>query len=552
MNNLLHRYLFICVMALMFLMLSCDQTDHTIADDPYAGGRQQLGIQLLGDAPVPSAAYPGDTVVFNSKGLLQWCDTENKSYEFDFYLADEKSKIAEVTETSISIVVPENVSTGITYILMQGQVFYGPRLTVLGNIRVDNEYGIRTGVIGELLCYLPHRDGSGDVYLAGSFSNINGQPGNSIALADRRGNLMANNSGKFDVSTPVNSGGSVTSMSYFSDGRVLISGTISSYQNPGNPGGTNYLANHVMWVNNITVLNSNFSALIVVDTMYTNGVMQRINTPVFNGGTDQNIIRSFVTSDDNIIAVSNAAVYCRYNYKLSNSFGYATELSPAGNVMKMNGEGELDTEYRKNLSGPNAMILDAYRDRNEGLFITGEFTTFDGKNASRIVKLTPSGDRDETFMGNIGAGANGAIDMIRYNETLEKIVLTGKFTQFNGQPRNGVAILNSDGTTDNFNIREISGGYVNFAAALNCEKVVISGTFTKYNGISRGGFLILEMDGEAVQNYNMPGVFAGQLQQVMEIETTMGTYGLLLMGNFNRFNGERINNIVQIQVDFAD
>lgn len=41
--------------------------------------------------------------------------------------------------------------------------------------------------------------------------------------------------------------------------------------------------------------------------------------------------------------------------------------------------------------------------------------------------------------------------------------------------------------------------------------LVISGTFNKYAGITRQGFLILDMKGNAIQEFNVPGRFYGEL-----------------------------------------
>lgn len=113
-------------------------------------------------------------------------------------------------------------------------------------------------------------------------------------------------------------------------------------------------------------------------------------------------------------------------------------------------------------------------------------------------------------------------------------------------------MLNHDGTVDpTFKLRKMEGGTANFATILNDHDfVVMSGTFTKYDGITRQGFLILTMEGEAMQKFNVPGLFLGELNQVIETKTSTNDNGLLLMGDFYRFNGEQVDNIVKIEVDF--
>ncbi|MDR3244843.1 MAG: DUF5008 domain-containing protein [Prevotellaceae bacterium] len=533
---------------LCLMLAGCNQIDDTITEDPYAGGREPLNIQLLADPPSPASGYPGDTVVFKAKGLSQ--KNASGEYGFEFFLSDEKVRILAADENSVTIKVPENVSTGISHLLMQGQVFFGPKFTVLGNIRIDKEYGLSGGVTGSVLCYLPHRDRGGDFYIGGSLY-VRTASGSSytsnrrgLAHVQKNGVLSAVSSAKYMASNPLTGGGQISSMSYFSDGRVLLSGSFTSYENLTS-------RKNGVAVNNMVVLNNNMSIRTKVDTLYYNNREYIIDVSLFNGGSEQVIVRSFVTSKDSVIAVGNITSWCGINWDYSSYMDYAINYLPAKQIMKMDDVGKLDTIFRKGLSGANDIITDAFIDSDDALYIAGEFTSFDGKPANRIVKLNAAGMIDNDFMANTGGGANGPIDVVRYNKQHGKIAVTGRFSSFNGHPRNGVALLNIDGTLDmTFALKDIAGGYVNYAQFLDLERVVISGTFTKYDGVTRSGFIIVEPDGTAIQGFNVPGAFAGQLHQALESETTTGFYGLLLMGDFSRFNGEKANNIVMVEVDF--
>ena len=130
------------------------------------------------------------------------------------------------------------------------------------------------------------------------------------------------------------------------------------------------------------------------------------------------------------------------------------------------------------------------------------------------------------------------------------MMLVGSFTEYDGQERKQVVMLNSDGTLDSdFKLKEMTGGSPNFAQLIDRGKVVVSGTFTTYAGVPRNGFLILDMDGTAQQKFNVPGVFSGQLYQVQESQTTVGSYGLLLMGKFTRFNSKVVHNMLMLELD---
>src|SRR5690606_21261159 len=138
-TNMIHKWLLgICVL-LACCLTACDAEIETIGEDPYAGGRDPLGIGLSRKAPSPEAAYPGDEVTFSAQGLSEWAQPDQGHYEFEFYIADEKAEIKTATDSTVTIIVPENVSSGITHILLRGQVFFGPNLNVLGNVTRDRE-----------------------------------------------------------------------------------------------------------------------------------------------------------------------------------------------------------------------------------------------------------------------------------------------------------------------------------------------------------------------------------------------------------------------------
>lgn len=527
--------LFLLVVALV----GCNSSDIGISEDPYAGGKEALGIKLKDEAPIPASGYPGDTILFQAKGLLAWSNPEVGQYNFKFFMADEVCDIVAATDSTISVKVPQNVSSGITYLLLKGQIFFGPKFNVLGNISIDTDYGLQSGSNRPIYNYLRHRSLTNNFYLVGAFTSFGSNAlRNRIAFVNAKGNIAAFTTPNYNLKYGVlglNSGSSLNSMSYFKNGKILISGTFDNFEN-------------ISPINNITVL-KNDAFPDTVSVTYSSGVKDIV--PRYNGGTMQPIVRSFVTSDDRVIAVGDLTKYLTVNYNQSNKLNKLYTYADVATVIRTDALGSLDKSYRASATGASGAVNDAYMDARDGIVIVGDFTSFDGKPANRIVKLDPDGNVDQSFLLNIGSGADGEINMIRYNANLGKAMIVGNFTQFNGRPCNGVAMINNDGTLDEiFALKELEGGNVNFASVLTNGKVVVSGTFKKYDHVYRQGFIVLDKDGAATQKFNVPGVFSGQLYQVVETLTTTGANGLLLLGNFSRFNGERINNVVMLKTNF--
>lgn len=82
--------------------------------------------------------------------------------------------------------------------------------------------------------------------------------------------------------------------------------------------------------------------------------------------------------------------------------------------------------------------------------------------------------------------------------------------------------------------------------------LVISGTFNKYDGITRNGFLILNMKGDAIQKFNVPGEFRGEIFDAHYSLTSDNSNGILLVGDFYYFDGQMVNNIVMLKVEINE
>lgn len=553
---------------IMLVLAGCESLDDSIKSDPYGGGKQPLGIKLLSEDPMPAKGYPGDTIVFKAKGLLAWCDPDANEYQFKFYMGEMETAIETATDTTLTVVVPQNISSGITYLVLQNQVFYGPTFPILGNLAVDKYYGLyEDGTSDVVYDYLESKFTSSahNFYLVGGFKQIGNNRFNGIGFINERGNVADKNTAHFGISsglkfTSLLEASYIRSISYFDDGQMLVSGSFTSYESVNDTRNDELDLGNQISVNNIAILEKNAFPDTVQynfeENLKNDGKYTAVGLSAFNGGSKQSILRSYVTRSQQVIAVGNLTQHCTNRY--ARFYKESQEITtPVASVMRMNRTGELDLNYRSVAAGYTGVaggsIADAYMDEEEGIVLVGDFTSFDGITTPGIVRLDANGDVDRTFLSNVGEGVDGNITLIRYNSALQKAMIVGGFSSFNGQARQNIAMLNADGTLDKtFAPRLFEGGAPNFAALVDKRKVIVSGTFNRYDGIFRQGFLILDMDGAATQRFNVPGIFNGQLQQVIETETSIGSYGILLLGDFDRFNGERTKNVLMLEANFDD
>lgn len=557
------------VLCLLAGLSGCEELDHSISEDPYGGGKVQFGLRLLSEDPVPAKGYPGDTVVFKADGLLDYCVPEKGEYAFKFYLGEQETKILAATDTTLTVRVPDECVSSNTYLVMENQVFYGPYFPIEGNISVDKSWKLSSDVVDGIVYGAISQYGKPqNNYLVGGFSHLAQYEHWCIGHVNSKGEVTRWSSSDFGTDYGVKTSvfeedvpPYINSISAFEDGRMLVSGMFSAFEvyNPKN-GGLYDLADRV-YVNNIMVLRSNAHPDTTQQYIFEDAGTESNGTPIrysfskLNGGSLQPIVRSFVTSAQKIVAVGNLTQYVCNEYA-SSYVDSKQRISSVASAFRMDDCGVLDSTYRlvdrtgrySGAGGGN--ITDACMDKDDGVVLIGSFTSFDGVPVPGMVRLDEDGNVDHAFLENLGTGPDGNVTMVRYNKALNKMMVIGGFEHVNGQPRQQMAMLNPDGTLDGtFVPREIGGGAVNFAQLIDKEKVIVSGTFSTYGGVPRLGFLILEMDGTAQQKFNMPGTFNGQLYHVAETETTLGSYGLLLMGSFDRFNGQKANNVLMLEVN---
>ncbi len=143
----------------------------------------------------------------------------------------------------------------------------------------------------------------------------------------------------------------------------------------------------------------------------------------------------------------------------------------------------------------------------------GDFTAYNSTPRNRVARLHVNGALDATF--NPGTGADGFVSAVAVYPTyttnaanLDKILIGGGFTSYNGEQRNGIARLNSDGSLDaTFQPGVGADGPVRSLAVQNDGKILIAGEFTQFNGIDRNGVVRLNEDGSLDLNFD-PGAGA--------------------------------------------
>ncbi|WP_051959741.1 DUF5008 domain-containing protein [Sphingobacterium sp. ML3W] len=518
---------------LVFAFSSCSK-DIALGTDPYAGGKESLGVGFYTNYASPEVAKPGELVDFYVKGLKPYLDN------IEFTINNTKVEVVSAKDSLVTIRVPAQISSGDAKIIVDGQVFYGPRLEVEGNAALDENYGIVNGFLGSVYDILPN---AGGFIITGSFINFENEAVDNVPedkKVFRNGIHFIGADGKSNDAMKFGEGvksGTINSIAKTSDGKFVIGGGFSTFNKRG--------------VYNIARLNSGGSLdTMIVDVINTTDDPKNSLDTVsaFNGGVlSYPIQRVFTMADNKIVAVGNFKTYYKIDYTYSSRDNRRYLVTEARNVIRMLPDGSLDSTFALNNLGANGSISDAALIDNERILIIGSFTSYNGSPAPGIACIKSDGSVDPAFnlSGNIER-----IFSVTYNALLKKIAISGLIHKLgHGGKVNGVAVLNTDGSIDNqFVLGDIGNTVANFAQILDNGRVVVKGTFETYNGIGRPSLLLLEKDGSLVQKYNSQAPFSGTVYKIVETKSSLGLPALLIGGSIYQYGSKSIGNLFRLEV----
>ena len=154
------------------------------------------------------------------------------------------------------------------------------------------------------------------------------------------------------------------------------------------------------------------------------------------------------------------------------------------------------TIYSLPLGGANGPVNVIKKYAGDNYLIAGEFTQFNGKNHSKLVRLKSNGSVDDTF--NIGASAAGNIHDLAI-DFKGRILAVGDFSSFNGDLYSNIVRINPDGTTDDsFKLGASVDGAINSIRIDSNGDIVLGGDFTSVQGREIKGLVKVRENGKII------------------------------------------------------
>jgi len=178
------------------------------------------------------------------------------------------------------------------------------------------------------------------------------------------------------------------------------------------------------------------------------------------------------------------------------------------------------------------------------VLVGGEYTSIQGSPIMFLARLNADGSLDNTF--DTGTGLSSSVTRILpYGQ--DQLLIVGNFTVINGEVRNRIAVLNSDGSLD-MNFPDVLGMTVQRIEAVAVQqdgKIVVGGDITApHNGIAR-----INADGSLDNSFNPgTGIWAPSEPKILDL-IIRPDGGIVAVGIFSEFDGNNVGGVVQLQAD---
>jgi|GEM_PF-3552463 len=166
-------------------------------------------------------------------------------------------------------------------------------------------------------------------------------------------------------------------------------------------------------------------------------------------------------------------------------------------LIRLNTNGTVDTSFNIG-TGFDAPVLSVALQSDGKLIVGGKFKNYQGVSQNYLVRLNSDGSKDSSF--NIGAGFGSLYTIGDVHSIVVqadgKIIVGGKFSYFQGANQNYIIRLNADGSKDNsFNIGSGFGSSVLSIALQKDGKIIAGGSFYSYQGYQSVHLISLNTDG---------------------------------------------------------
>lgn len=398
------------------------------------------------------------------------------------------------TVRTLSLQSDQKLIVGGDYLSLNGVAnAYLTRLQPDGSI--DETFNTGTGFNGKI--YATYIQSDGKIIVGGSFTAFNGINAERLIRLNVDGSYDAT----FNTTIAVTNG-IVYDICQQADGKIIIVGSFTKYNN--------YTVNRVARI-------------------LPNGVLD--TTFITGSGSSLNITHARILSDGKILLTGN---FTGFNNTAVNR------------MVKLHTDGSVDADFNIG-TGFNADVNAVSIQPDGKIILGGNFTSYNGVVANRIIRINEDASRDTSF--STGSGfSHDAVQVIK-TDFYGNIMIGGSFTDlYNGTEVNRICFLNLDGSfKSDFDIGSGPGSSSVLALANTSDgSWYVGGSFSVFDGLNQGRLAKITSDGEHDTGYLSAGI--GFDNSVLKI-VPLPNKKTMLFGSFTKFNGVFNSGIARILED---
>jgi uncharacterized delta-60 repeat protein len=408
------------------------------------------------------------------------------------------------------------------------------RLNIDGS--VDNTFNSGTGFGGTVSVISIGADNK--IYVGGAFTTYNATNWNRI--------IRLNSDGSVDNTfNSAGADGSVFEIGFLDNGRIVIGGSFTSYNG--------YLANRFAILNeNGGLIDCTFSTPTptptitrtptqtptITTTATVTPTTTTTPTPTITPSTTQTCVEYGTTN-----GYVNPIVQYNNQYYLAGTFTTFSGVS-SSRFVRLELNGDVDTTFSSNMgTGFGNGNPTYFGFQSDGKIVCGgNFTSFDGNTAGRIVRLNSDGSYDSSF--SAGTGFNAAVLALRVLSN-DKILVGGSFFDYDGNAVEYIVRLNADGSLDN-TFTGLPDNAVQGILVQSDGKYIISGAFQNIDSNAALFIGRLNSDGSYDSSFDSSNGFNNSVA-----ELALQPDGKIVCGGaqFTSYSGVSANRIIRLNSD---
>jgi Domain of unknown function (DUF5122) beta-propeller len=216
-------------------------------------------------------------------------------------------------------------------------------------------------------------------------------------------------------------------------------------------------------------------------------------------------------------------------------------------IVRLNADGTIDPSFATGV-GFNGSVRSIVPAGTQGgaIYVGGDFTTYNGIQRFRMMRITANGSLDQAFVAGAGTGFDNTVHVIApAGDGSGDIYVGGAFINYNGIPVNRIVRLNADGTVDPALF--IGTGFNNTVftivpAADGSGDLYVGGAFTSYRGVPANNLVRLNADGSPDATFVTGMGFDNAVQMIALADNS----GLYVGGAFTNYDGSPANGLVRL------